>query len=174
MFNRFSITFKGLKNIAIDTQKSHLTLKGSNYPLVILRPYDLVQLGALVGSGSEDILIWTGKSIGKNLCQAVMEINKIKKRDKLIQAVVETLSNLGFGKFSINYSEGKSCIIRVSNPISSAIKDKNDAKVLCNLYNGIFIGMLSGSGVEVDGEEIECVLEGKKECVFEYKFKEGI
>jgi predicted hydrocarbon binding protein len=171
MFKKFSINFKGLKNVTIDTQKSHLMLKGTKIPLVILRPYDLVQLGALVGSGSEDILIWTGKIIGKNLCQSLQESNQIKKREKLIDLVLENMSSLGFGKFNVDYKEGKNCIIKVSNPISNTIKDKSDAKVLCNLYNGLFIGMFSGSGIEVEGEEKQCVLTGSPECVFEYKFE---
>jgi hypothetical protein len=57
---------KGLKNIAIDSKKSHIYLKETDFSLVIIRPYDLVQLGDLVGSGSEDILVWAGKTIGKN------------------------------------------------------------------------------------------------------------
>lgn len=168
MSSRFSISFKGLKNVVIDPEKSHLSLKGTNFPLVILRPYDLVQLGALVGSGSEDILIWTGKIIGKNLCQALQEKMQIKKREKLIELVLENLSYLGFGKFSLDYKEGKESTIKVSTPISNTIKDKNDAKVLCNLYNGIFIGMFSGSGIDVEGEEKQCALSGHNECIFNY------
>jgi len=170
MFKGFSINFKGLKNVTVDPQKSHLILKGTNLPLVIMRPYDLVQLGALVGSGSEDILIWTGKIIGKNICQAIQESNQIKKREKLIETVLENLSLLGFGKLSADYKEGKQCIIKVANPISNTIKDKNDAKVLCNLYNGLFIGMFSGSGIEVEGQEKQCALSGHNECIFEYIF----
>jgi predicted hydrocarbon binding protein len=168
MFGRLS--YKGLKSVASDTAKSHLMLKGTNFPLIILRPYDMVQLGALVGSGSEDIIIWIGKTIGKNLCNA-MQNEKIKKREKLIELILETLTDLGFGRFSMSYKENVSVLINVNNPISSAIKDKKDAKVLCNLYNGIFIGMFSASGVEIEGEEQKCVLNGDKECSFNYRFE---
>ena len=58
-----------------DSKKSHLTLKDQHFPLVILRPHDLVQLGALVASGSEDILIWTGKNIGKKITN-VLQMRK--------------------------------------------------------------------------------------------------
>jgi predicted hydrocarbon binding protein len=171
MFGRISNLYKPLKKVDIDQNKSHLLLKNTKVSLVLLRPYDLVQLGALIGSGSEDILIWTGKTIGKNLCQALQEATKEKKREKLIANVLDTLSSLGFGKFSFNYKEGASATIKVSNPISSAIKDKNDAKVLCSLYNGLFMGMFSGSGVEVDGTEKECILNGQANCVFDYTFE---
>jgi predicted hydrocarbon binding protein len=167
----FKGMYKGLKKVTIDPDKSHLTLKGTDFPLVILRPYDMVSLGALVGSGSEDILIWIGKTIGKNLSIA-LQSGKIKKREKLILLTLDMLSNLGFGKFSMKYAEGKSAKIHVQSPISNEIKDKKDAKVLCNLYNGLFIGIFSGTGVDVDGDEKECVLEGKRECVFEYEFEE--
>src|SRR6056297_208997 len=128
-----------------DSEKSHLTLKDQNFPLVILRPHDLVQLGALVGSGSEDILIWTGKNIGKKITNVLQNIvKKSNKREKLIDKVLDTLSLFGFGEFVFSYSKGDKVTIKVSNPISTVIKDKKDAKVLCNLYNGIFTGILSG------------------------------
>jgi len=40
------------------------------------------------------------------------------------------------------------------------------------LYNGIFIGMLNGTGLQVDGGEKKCVLEGSNKCIYEYEFKE--
>ncbi len=159
--------------IARDLKNSHLTIKDQDFPLVILRPDDLVQLGALVASGSEDILIWTGKNIGKKITNTLQNVMKKKKsRDKLIEFVLDALSNLGFGEFDLKYSKGKEAIIMVNNPISTTIKDKQDANVLCNLYNGIFMGMLNGTGLQVEGEEIECVLKGAKQCVYKYIFEE--
>ena len=163
---------KGLKNISVDSEKSHLTLKKTNFPLVIMRPYDLVQLGAMAANGSEDILIWIGKRIGKNLAVAVQKNKNEKKREKLIKSILETLSQMGFGEFDLNYNEGEVAKISVANPISNEIADKEDARVLCNLYNGLFSGMFSGTGVEVEGDEIECRLDGQKKCVFEMKFEE--
>lgn len=173
MFGRFQNLYKPLKRIDIDQNKSQIILKGTRVNLVLLRPYDLVQLGAIVGSGSEDILIWTGKSIGKNLSQALQESTKEKKREKLIQNVLDTLNSLGFGKFNLTYKEGVEVIFRVSNPLAATpgLKDKADNRVLCDIYNGIFIGILAGSGVDVEGGEEECVLDGKPNCVYKYKFE---
>ena len=173
MFGRFSNLYKPLKKIDVDQNKFHIYLKGTNVKLVLLRPYDLVQLGALVGSGSEDILIWTGKIIGKNLCQAIQDSSKEKKREKLLGSVLETLSSMGFGRFSMSYKEGKNATIKVSDPISSAIKDKGDAKVLCDLYNGLFNGMFTATGIDVEGNEKECILKGNPNCIFEYQFEEA-
>ena len=171
MFGRVSFLYKGLKEVAIDQEKSQLRLKGTKFPLVLLRPYDLVQLGALVASGSEDILIWVGKTIGKDLSKALQSTGDFKKKEKLVQNILETLSHFGFGKCTlVNFDEGKGSTIKVFSSISADIKDKSDAKVLCNLYNGIFIGMFSSCGLDVEGEEKECILKGNPQCTYQYKF----
>ena len=72
------------------------------------------------------------------MCQSLQESNQIKKREKLIELVLENLSFLGFGKFAVDYKDGKSCTIKVANPISNAIKDKVDAKVLLVIVEWTF------------------------------------
>jgi predicted hydrocarbon binding protein len=168
---KFSNLYKSLKKVTTDPNKSHIIIKNTNIPLILLRPYDLVQLGALIGSSSEDILIWTGKTIGKHLTQVLQESTKEKKHEKLIENILDTLNSMGFGKFSLSYKEGQKASIKVTNPISVSIKEKSDAKVLCNLYNGLFIGIFSGLNINVEGVESECVLDGKSSCIFDYKFE---
>ncbi|MBD3351367.1 MAG: hypothetical protein GF364_07760 [Candidatus Lokiarchaeota archaeon] len=166
MFKR--LLSKGIKNISIDSKKSHILLKNTNFSLVIMRPYDLVQLGDLVGSGSEDILIWTGKTIGKSLCKNIQDNKKIRTRKKLFEALLSYLTNLGYGKFDMEYNKGKNVKIEIKNSIVQEIKEMEDAQLIRNLYNGIFIGSLNSSGVEV--EEVSQEFDKKDPIVFEYNF----
>src|SRR5271157_1606792 len=123
MFGRFGLLYKGLKEITVDSNKSHLYLKGTKLPLIILRPQDIVDLGELVGSGSEDILIWIGKTIGKALCKAVQEKDKPSTRQKLIDTVVKYLTNFGFGTVAIdNYLEAQEVTISVKEPLEEKVE----------------------------------------------------
>ncbi|MHA1897928.1 MAG: hypothetical protein ACTSU2_11085, partial [Promethearchaeota archaeon] len=134
MFNR--LLTKGLKSVSFDSKRAHIYLKSTDFALVIMRPYDLVQLGDLVGSGSEDILIWTGKAIGKSLCQNIQEKKKPKTRKKLFEELLVNLMNLGYGKFELEYIENKSVKIKVFNSLIKEMKEEEEAHLICNLYNG--------------------------------------
>jgi hypothetical protein len=168
MFRRLSS--KNLKNISLDTEKSHIYLKDTDFSLVIMRPYDLLQLGDLVGSGSEDILIWTGKTIGKALCKNIQENRKIKTKRHLFQELLVNLTNLGYGKFEMSYLEGKTVEISVFNSIVQEVESPQDANLILNLYNGIFIGSLNFAGAEVYTKSITNASEKTRPCVYKYEF----
>ena len=168
MFRRLSS--KNLKNIALDSEKSHIYLKDTDFSLVILRPYDLVQLGDLVGSGSEDILIWTGKTIGKALCKNIQENRKVKSKKQLFHELLVNLTNLGYGRFEMNYLENERVKISVFNSIVQEMTNPQDISLISNLYNGIFIGSLNFAGADVFTKSISASsLEGTP-SVFEYEF----
>ncbi len=168
MFRRLSS--KNLKNIALDSEKSHIYLKDTDFSLVILRPYDLVQLGDLVGSGSEDILIWTGKTIGKALCKNIQENKKIKSKKQLFQELLINLTNLGYGRFEMSYLEKSSVKISVFNSIVQEISNPQDVSLISNLYNGIFLGSLNLAGADVITKSIINSTEKDSACVYEYEF----
>lgn len=168
MFRRLSS--KNLKNIALDTEKSHIYLKDTDFSLVILRPYDLVQLGDLVGSGSEDILIWTGKAIGKALCKNIQENRNIKTKKQLFQELLVNLTNLGYGKFEMSYLEKKSVKISVFNSIVQEITNPQDVNLISNLYNGIFIGSMNFAGADVFTKSVVSSTKIDLPCIFEYEF----
>lgn len=170
MFGR--LLSKGLKNVSIDSKKSHIFLKDTNFSLVLMRPYDLVNLGDLVGSGSEDILIWTGKSIGKSLCTNIQQNNKVKTRKKVFEILIDNLMNFGYGKFKMDYLEGKSVKIEITSSIADEIKEKEDALLIKNLYNGIFIGAFNSTGIEVEEKGVVEISKNKP-MVFNYEFIKG-
>ena len=170
MFGKFGLLYKGLKDVEVDSNKSHLYLKGTTLPLIILRPQEIVDLGELVGSGSEDILIWIGKTIGKALCKAVQEKDNPPSRQKLIEAVVKYLSNLGYGTVTItDYQEGKEVSISIKDPLEKHVEG---GQVIALLYNGILSGIFSESGLETEAEQQKSVLKGSNEDVFLFKFEE--
>lgn len=169
MFSR--LLSKGLKRISINSKKSHIFLKNTDFSLVIVRPYDLVQLGDFVGSGSEDILIWTGKTIGRTLCNNIRQNKRIKNRKKLFDALMDNLENLGYGNCDIDYKKGKSAKLEISNSLIEEIDDLTDAELIKNLYNGIIIGAFNSAGLEVD-QIGEVKLEKNKPIVFEYNIEE--
>ena len=170
MFRRLSS--KNLKNISLDSEKSHIYLKDTDFSLVIMRPYDLLQLGDLVGSGSEDILIWTGKTIGKALCKNIQENRKIKTKKHLFQELLVNLTNLGYGKFEMSYLEGKTVKILVYNSIMQEVESSQDASLISNLYNGIFIGSMNFAGADVFTKSITNASENSLPCTYEYEFME--
>jgi len=168
MFRRLST--KNLKNIALDSEKSHIYLKDTDFSLVIMRPYDLVQLGDLVGSGSEDILIWTGKTIGKALCKNIQENRKIRSKRQLFQELLVNLTNLGYGKFEMSYIEKQSVTISVFNSIMQDIPNKQDSTLISNLYNGIFIGSLNFAGADLITKSVTTSTEKGTPSKYEYDF----
>jgi len=171
MFGRFNFLYKGLKDVTIDSNKAHLYLKGTKLPLVILRPQDIVDLGELVGSGSEDILLWIGKTIGKSFCKAVQEKDKLSSRQKLIEAVIRHLQDFGYGEVHIdNYVEGKEVVISVKDPLE---KNVEGGQVITLLYNGIFSGIFNESGLEVEGVQIKAVSKGDDIDAYKFTFEEG-
>ena len=168
MFRRLSS--KNLKSIALDSEKSHIYLKDTDFSLIILRPYDLVQLGDLVGSGSEDILIWTGKTIGKALCKNIQENKKIRSKKQLFQELLINLTNLGYGRFEMSYLEKSGVKISVFNSIVQEVNNPQDASLISNFYNGIFLGSLNLAGADVVTKSIINSTERDSACVYEYEF----
>ncbi|GAB4305834.1 MAG: hypothetical protein Kow0069_02100 [Promethearchaeota archaeon] len=172
MFGRFKFLYKGLKNVTIDSKHSHIYLKDTNLPLIILRPWDIIQLGELVGSGSEDIIIWIGKTIGKSLCAAVKEKDDPKTRKELLEDILSYLEQFGFGRFSIEkYLEAKQVVIAVDSPLEEGLEG---GEIIQNLYNGVLCGVFEESGLEVEGILKEHVLAGGERDVFEFNFFEEV
>ncbi len=160
MFDKLSSVFSGLKGVEVDKNTSHLSISDTDIHLTILRPYDLVALGGLVGSGSEDILVWVGKTIGKKISQEIFKDKPAKKLKKKYKKILSNYSYLGFGDFDMDLNEGKSVEIEVEEPLEKEIKDKEDARVICNLYNGLFIGMLE-EDYEVEESGLQTVLDSE-------------
>ncbi len=167
---------KKVENVVLDEEKSHIYLKDTNLPLLMIRPEELIEFGELAGSESEDILIWVGKSIGKSIAKEFIKTSdiaslKIRDKMKIINSILEKLQSLGYGILVLNYGKGN-ITIDVGNPLSKDYIDNIMAKNICIIYNGIFTGLLEEIGIDSEGREINCILKGADMCSFTFEFEQ--
>lgn len=169
--------FKKLKKelqINIEEKEGQLFLgeKNKDMRLVMLRPNEIMEFCEFAGTNADDILIWTGKSLGKIFMEKFFynkdwtkELMATKK--EVILGTLEALMLMGYG--------GLACIFKKDHIIinayeSLAVQEKENimAKNLCLLYLGIFNGIFEELGIDVDGKEVECVLTGGEKCSFKF------
>ncbi len=90
-------------------------------------------------------------------------------RKEVLLGVLEAMELMGFGHlravFKKNYM-----IIEVEDSLASDERGNIMAKNLCLLYQGLFNGTFEILNMDVDGEEIECVLLGGQKCVYRFNF----
>lgn len=160
--------------IMIDEKTGQLYFgdKKKDLRLLMLRPIDLIEFSDFAGTNADDILVWVGKTIGRNYVEKFFS-NKdwssepIATRKEVVLGNLEALELMGFGEIT-GYFKKNSILITVINSLSSEEKDNIMAKNLCLLYQGLFSGMFETLKIDVDVEEIECVLLGHKRCVFKF------
>jgi hypothetical protein len=86
------------------------------------------------------------------------------------EELVTNLNTMGYGKFQLDYVEGKKVKIEVSDSIIKEIKEKDDAQLICNLYNGIFMGSFNAAGADVEVKQVKCTFGSDSPMSFEYEF----
>ena len=171
--------FKKLKKelqINIDENEGLLYLgdKNKDLKLLMLRPIDIIEFSEFAGTNAEDILVWCGKTIGKQYIEKFFyqkdwSAENIAIKKDVIVGILETYQLCGFGVFLTTFKKDH-VKIKIFNPISLEEKNNIMAKILCLFYHGLFNGMFDVLGIEAEGEEIECVLKGNDCCVFKFKF----
>ncbi|MHA1720634.1 MAG: hypothetical protein ACTSXK_14020 [Promethearchaeota archaeon] len=87
-----------MKNIEIDPIKSHIKIKTSNLPLVLLRPSDLFEFHMLLQTNIEDSLYKIGNLIGDFLWVSFKPKLKKKKFDSQMKYLLDLLYQMGYGK----------------------------------------------------------------------------
>jgi len=160
--------------IMIDEKTGQLYFgdKKKDLRLLMLRPIDLIEFSDFAGTNADDILVWVGKTIGRNYVEKFFS-NKdwstepIATKKEVVLGNLEALELMGFGEIT-GYFKKNSILITVIDSLSSEEKDNIMAKNLCLLYQGLFSGMFETLKIDVDVEEIECVLLGHKRCVFKF------
>ncbi len=167
---------KKVEDVVLDEEKSHIYLKDSNLPLLMIRPDELIELGEFAGSESEDILIWVGKSIGKSIAkeftrESAVETIKFRDKMKVINTILGKLQSLGYGIIVLNAGK-ENITFNVRNPLAKEYVDNIMAKNICVLYNGIFNGILELFGLDNEGREINCILKGDDMCSFKFEIEQ--
>jgi predicted hydrocarbon binding protein len=160
--------------IMIDEKTGQLYFgdKKKDLRLLMLRPIDLIEFSEFAGTNADDILIWVGKTIGRNYIDKFFynkdwSAEALATRKEVVLGNLEALELMGFGEI-MGYFKKDHILIAVSDSLASEEKDNIMAKNLCLLYQGLFSGMFESLKFDVDVEEIECVLLGNERCVFKF------
>jgi len=169
--------FKRLKKelqLNIEEKEGQLFLgeKNKGMRLVMLRPNEIMEFCEFAGTNADDILIWTGKTLGKLFMEKFFyhkdwtsELMATKK--EVVLGTLEALMLMGYGGLAGMFKKNH-IIINAYGSLAVQEKENIMAKNLCLLYLGIFNGIFEELGIDVDGKEVECVLTGGKNC--SYKF----
>ena len=157
-------------NVEEKEGKLFLGEKNKDMRLVMLRPNEIMEFCEFAGTNAEDILIWVGKSLGKIFMEKFFynkdwssEAMTIKK--EVVLGTLEVLMLMGYGGLTGMFKKDR-VIINVYDSLATQEKGNIMAKNLCLLYLGIFNSVFDVLGLDVDGEEVECVLTGGDKCSF--------
>ncbi len=160
--------------INIEEKEGQLFLgdKDKEMRLVMLRPNEIMEFCEFAGTNAEDILIWVGKSLGKIFMEKFFsnkdwssEVMATKK--EVVLGTLEVMMLMGYGVLTGVFKKDH-IIINVYDSLATEEKGNIMAKNLCLLYLGIFNSFFDVLGIDVDGEEVECILTGGEKC--SYKF----
>jgi predicted hydrocarbon binding protein len=160
--------------INIEEKEGQLFLgdKDKEMRLVMLRPNEIMEFCEFAGTNAEDILIWVGKSLGKIFMEKFFsnkdwssEVMATKK--EVVLGTLEVMMLMGYGMLTGIFKKDH-IIINVYDSLATEEKGNIMAKNLCLLYLGIFNSFFDVLGIDVDGEEVECILTGGEKC--SYKF----
>ncbi|MFX0076710.1 MAG: hypothetical protein ACFE96_14800 [Candidatus Hermodarchaeota archaeon] len=146
--------------------------KNKDLRLVMLRPNEIMEFCEFAGTNAEDILIWVGKSLGKIFIEKFFynkdwstEPFTIKK--EVVLGSLEVMMLMGYGALTGTFKKDH-VIINVYDSLATQEKGNIMAKNLCLLYLGVFNSIFDVLNIEVDGEEIECILTGGEKCSFKF------
>ncbi len=148
--------------------------KKKDLRLLMLRPIDLIEFSEFAGANADDILIWVGKTLGRAYMEKFFynkdwsSENLAIKKD-VILGNLEALELMGYGGITGVFKKDY-VLIKVSDSLAKEESDNIMAKNLCLLYQGIFLALFETLLIDVNGEEIECVLLGHEKCVFKFNF----
>ena len=158
--------------IMIDDKAGQLYFgdKKKELRLLMLRPIDLIEFSEFAGTNADDILIWVGKSLGRSFMEKFFynkdwSTEPMSTRKEVLLGILEAMELMGYGQLRAVFKKNY-IIIKVDESLASEEKDNIMAKNLCLLYQGLFNGTFEVLQIDVDGEEIACVLLGGEKCVY--------
>ncbi|TFG15811.1 MAG: hypothetical protein EU535_01025 [Promethearchaeota archaeon] len=158
--------------IVVDEKTGQLYIGNKDLRLLMLRPIDLIEFSEFAGTNADDIILWVGKTIAKYFVEKLFPGENLNKEDlstkkEAILSLLETFENLGYG-ITTAFFKQKEIYISIEEPIISEEKENIMAKNVCMLSQGIFSGILEQLEIDVEGEEISCVLLGDERCTYKF------
>ncbi len=148
--------------------------KKKDFRLLMLRPIDLIEFSEFAGTNADDILIWVGKSIGKTFIEKFF-YNKdwsgqsLATKKKILLGSLEAIELMGFGELKGIFKKNH-VLIEVEDSLASEEHNNVKSKNLCLLYQGIFNGIFDALQMDVEGEEIGCILLEAEKCTYKFNF----
>lgn len=163
-------------NIMVDEKSGQLFFgdKKKDLRLLMLRPIDLIEFSEFAGTNADDILVWVGKSVGRAFMEKFFfnkdwSAESMATKKEVFLGTLEALELMGYGRIKGIFK--KDCvIIEVEEGLACEEKDNIMAKNLCLLYQGLFNGAFEILQIDVNGQEIECVLLNSEKCVYRFDF----
>jgi predicted hydrocarbon binding protein len=158
----------------IDEKKGQLFFgdKKKDLKLLMLRPIDIIEFSEFAGTNADDILIWVGKSLGKEFMEKFFynkdwsdEPLAIKK--EVLNGSFEALELMGLGQVISKFKKDH-ILIEVEESLACEEHDNIMSKNLCLLYQGVFNGLFEVLQIDVDGQEIGCVLLDDEKCTYKF------
>jgi predicted hydrocarbon binding protein len=151
--------------------------KKKDVKLLMLRPIDIIEFSEFTGTNADDILIWVGKTLGRTFVEKIFyskdwNTETMATKKDVIQGSFEALELMGYGHIKTLFKKDH-ILIEIEESLSCEEKDNIMAKNLCLLYQGIFLGMFEVLQLDVDGEEIACILLGDERCTYKFDFLTG-
>ena len=139
---------------------------------MMLRPIDLIEFSVFAGTNADDILIWVGKSLGKSVLEKFFyqkdwSKESMETKKEVLLGILEALELMGYGRVTGAFKKDH-ILVEVEDSLSADEKDNIMAKNLCLLNQGILAGIIDALQIDVENEEIKCVLVGYKTCVFKF------
>ena len=163
----------------IDEKEGHLFFgdKKKDLKLLMLRPIDLIEFTEFAGTNADDILIWVGKSLGRSFMEKFFYSKDwgsetMSTRKEVLLGSLEALELMGYGQIIGKFRKDH-ILIEVEDSIACEESKNIMAKNLCLLYLGIFSGLFDILQMDVDGEEIGCVLLEAEKCTYKFDFIGG-
>ncbi|NVM17989.1 MAG: hypothetical protein HWN80_09750 [Candidatus Lokiarchaeota archaeon] len=160
--------------INVEEKEGQLFLgeKDKEMRLIMLRPNEIMEFCEFAGTNAEDILIWVGKSLGKIFMEKFFynkdwSSESMATKKEVLLGTLEVMMLMGYGVLTGTFKKDH-IIINVYESLATQEKANIMAKNLCLLYLGIFNSAFDVLGIDVDSEEVECILTGGDKC--SYKF----
>jgi predicted hydrocarbon binding protein len=162
--------------INIDEKKGQLFFgdKKKDSKLLMLRPIDLIEFSEFAGANADDILIWVGKTLGRGFMEKFFyskdwSSETIATKKEVVLGSLEAIELLGFGELKGMFKKDH-IMIEVADSLVCEERDNVMSKNLCLLYQGIFSGIFDVLQMDMNGEEIGCVLLDEEKCTYKFSF----
>jgi len=165
--------------INLDEKEGHLFFgdKKKDLKLLMLRPLDIIEFSEFAGANADDILIWVGKSLGREFMEKFFYSKDwgsetMATRKEVLLGSIEALELMGYGQITCKFRKNN-IILQVVDSLAGEESENIMAKNICLLYQGIFSGLFYILQMDVDGEEIGCALVEEEKCTYKFDFIGG-